>query len=418
MNGWPQILPVRQQDELITRCLNERLEHILPLAMREAGIDMWLILCQEDDPDPVFKTMIPMNTWTPILQMLIFWDRGPDEGIERINLSMTDTGQVYQKPWSGRRFEEQWLLLAKLIQERDPRRIGINIGEVNWAAGGLTYNLYRQLTRALPDGFERRLVSAEAACVRWLMTLSDTELEIYPHLVALAHRIMADCFSPRHILPGVTTTDDLEWAYRQSCADLGLEPAFKPYYRIFRAQSEQSKWGTDVKTIRRGDLVHCDVGFRHLRLCTDHQELAYIRREGETEAPPGLRRLLSENNRLQAIYQAEFKRGLTGNELLRQILSRARQAGVPTPKVYSHSLGLYLHQPGPLIGLPWEQEGCPGRGDVKLDYQSCFTMELSVEDRVPEWDDQSVRLPTEQDVLFSRQGCRPMDGVQTAFHLI
>ena len=58
---------------------------------------MWLILCQEDDLDPVFKTMIPMNTWTPILQMLIFFDRGADQGIERINLSMTGYGRFLRE---------------------------------------------------------------------------------------------------------------------------------------------------------------------------------------------------------------------------------------------------------------------------------------------------------------------------------
>jgi hypothetical protein len=278
MRPWPQVLPVRKQDELITRCLRERFDTILPQAMREADIDMWLILCQEDDPDPVFKTMIPMNTWTPILQMLIFFDRGPERGVERINLSMTDTGDLYDRPWAGRRREEQWPLLAQIVAERQPRRIGLNIGQVNWAAGGLTYNLHQQLVSALPAEYAGRLVSAEAACERWLMTLCKTELQIYPHLAAIAHQIIADCFSARQIIPGLTTTDDLEWAYWQTCTDLGFEQAFKPYFRVFRAQSEQARWSADVKTIHPGDLLHCDVGFRHLRLCTDHQELAYVRR--------------------------------------------------------------------------------------------------------------------------------------------
>lgn len=46
-----------------------------------------------------------MNTWAPILQMLIFYDRGPKDGIQRINLSMTDTFGLYDKPWAGTRFE-------------------------------------------------------------------------------------------------------------------------------------------------------------------------------------------------------------------------------------------------------------------------------------------------------------------------
>jgi len=115
---------------------------------------------------------------------------------------------------------------------------------------------------------------------------------------------------------------------------------------------------------------------------------------------------------------SEFKLGLTGNELLENILARARNEGVPDPKVYSHSLGLFLHEPGPLIGLPWEQERCEGRGDVKLEYNNSFTMELSVTGNVPEWGGQEVRMSMEEDVVFTKDGCRTIDGRQTEFYLI
>ena len=75
-------------------------------------------------------------------------------------------------------------------------------------------------------------------------------------------------------------------------------------------------------------------------------------------------------------------------------------------------------QPNPLIGLPWEQERCPGRGDVALQYNNCFTMELAVSDAIPEWGGQEVRLSMEEDVAFTRAGCRPIDGRQTEFYLI
>jgi Xaa-Pro aminopeptidase len=411
------VLPVRQQDQVILKVLRKRLETVLPLAMREANLDMWIILCQEDDHDPIFKTMIPMNTWTPILQMLIFYDRG-DAGIERINLSMTETEDLYDIPWDGTNHHKQWALLAKIVQERNPQRIGINIGEVGWAAGGLTVNLHRQLLQHLPEPFADRLVSAEAAGIRWLMTLTDDELELYPSVVSLAHAFIARTFSREHVIPGLTTADDLEWVYWQYCADCNFEVAFKPYYRILRSEADLAKHPKEDRVIRRSDLLHCDVGFKYLRLTTDHQELAYVLREGERDAPEGLKRLLAEAGRLQQVYLSSFERGLTGNELLHRMLSRAREEGIPNPKVYSHSLGLLLHEPGPLIGLPWEQESCPGRGDVKLEYNTCFTMELSVADAVPEWGNQVVRLPVEQDVMFTPEGCRPIDGVQTAFHLI
>jgi Xaa-Pro aminopeptidase len=216
----------------------------------------------------------------------------------------------------------------------------------------------------------------------------------------------------------VTTTDDLEWYYWQRAANLGLELAFKPFFNLVRSDATKARFGEEDKTIRPGDLIHSDVGIRYLRLNSDHQEWAYVRQAGEGDAPEGLKRLMAQGNRLQDVFMAEFQRGLTGNELLRNILTRAHKEGIPGPKVYSHSLGLYLHEPGPLIGLPWEQTRNEGRGDVRLEYGNCFTMELSVRDLVPEWGGQEVTMALEQDVAYTQQGCYPIDGRQTAFYLI
>jgi len=414
----PQIYPVRKQAEIIYQVLEKRLETILPLAMREANLDMWLIICQEDDYDPVFKTLAPLDTWAPILQMIIFYDPGPGKSIERINLSMTDTRGLYERPWQGRHFEEQWALLREIIAARKPERIGLNISSVQWAAGGLTHNLYQQLAQALPDEYRARLASAEQAAARWLMTLSAEELGLYQQVARIAHWIIRECYSPRSITPGVTTTADLEWKYWQTAVDAGLELSFKPFFSIMRSQAGRQAHSPDDRVIRAGDLLHCDVGIRYLRLNSDHQELAYVLRPGEADIPAGLARLWEENRRLQQVFMAGFKPGLSGNQLLSRILSRARLAGIPNPKVYSHSLGLLLHEPGPLIGLPWQQEDIPGRGDVRLETNTCFTMELSVADYVEEWDSQLIRLPTEQDVMFTERGCQPIDGVQEAIYLV
>ena len=90
---------------------------------------------------------------------------------------------------------------------------------------------------------------------------------------------------------------------------------------------DPAKYGKDDKTIRPGDMLHCDVGIKYMRWNSDHQEVAYVLKVGEPEAPEGLRKLLSEANRLQDVYCAEFKTGLTGNELLSRILGKAREIG-------------------------------------------------------------------------------------------
>ena len=152
----PKVLPLRQRSDVIHRVLKKRLETVLPAAMRENGFDMWLVLCQEDNWDPIHDTFCPMDPWRPILQMLVFFDRGPERGVERINLSMTNMQGLYDTPWQGKNHPEQWAMLRQIVEERDPKRIGINIGRVQWAAGGLTHNLYRQLSkrsrRPMPSG--------------------------------------------------------------------------------------------------------------------------------------------------------------------------------------------------------------------------------------------------------------------------
>jgi len=407
---------MRERAEIVNRVLETRLDTILPIAMREAGIDMWLILCQEDNLDPVFTTLVPFDTWCPILQMLVFYDTG--DTVERINLSGTNTYNLYDRPIATQLSEEQWPKLIEVIQARDPQRIGINVGAVQWAGGGLTHNLYTQLVDRLPAPYQERLVSAEVAATRWLATLTDEDVVLHEHAVGVARAVIAECYSSRGVIPGVTTTTELEWYFWQTVTDLGLEVSFRPFFSIVRCSENRERFGETDHVIRPGDLVHCDVGVKYLRLNTDHQQWAYILRPGEKRAPEGLKRLMAEANRLQEIFMSEFQAGLTGNELLNNILTRAQADRVPNPRVYSHSLGYFLHEPGPLIGLPWEQVRCPGRGDVKLEPNYAFAMELSVRAPVPEWGGPEVTLSIEEDVIFTREGCRVLDGRQTEFYCV
>ena len=416
---FPRILPIRERVEIMNRILAERLDTVLPLAMREAEIDMWLIICQEDNLDPVFESMIPVDTWCPILQILVFYDKGPGLGVERINISMTDTKDMYETPWPGRsHHSEQWLMLRGILEERNIGRIGVNIGSVQWASGGLTHNLYNQLVDALPQKYIDRLTSAEACATIWLATLTDEEVALYEYVVNIAHALIEECYSRKVIVPGVTTVKDLEWWYWQRCVDLGLEVAFKPSFYLVRRSSAGQLYGGVDPVIRAGDLIRCDVGVRYLGLITDHQEWVYVLRPGESEAPKGFRELMTEGNRLQEVFMAEFRHGLTGDQLLRRILDRARSEGVPNPRVYSHSLGRLLHEPGPLIGLPWMQDRNEGRGDVVLEDNYAFTMELSVEGPVAEWGGESLRFALEEDVVFTGEGCRLIGGRQTEFYLV
>ena len=409
----PAILPLREQSAQITEMVRGRLDEIMPRAMDAGGLDMWLILCQEDNPDPLFLTMIPFDNWHPILSCLVFVREGGT--VRRYNLSGVDTKDLYERPYSGQLEDKQWPLLLDLIAQHDPARIGINIGTIAWSAGGLTHNLHTQLTAKLPPRYAERLVSAEKAAVLWASTMTDREAIHFQRVTELGQYMIAECFSSRVITPGVTTIDDLVWHYWQHSRDIGLDVAFRPYFRIHRDERDTTY---PITVVAPGDLIHCDVGIKYLRYNSDHQHLAYVPKPGETGASAGLRSRLADNNRLQDIYMSGFKHGLTGNQMLSSMLAEAHAQGVPDPKIYSHNLGLFLHQPGPLIGLPWDQDAGLPRGEVALEHNSAFVMELSTNGPVPEWGGQMLRLGTEEPVIFTRDGCRTLCGRQTEFYVI
>ena len=413
----PRVLPLRDRARIVNDLTARRLDVILPHIMRETGFDMWLIICNEDHYDPVFRTLVPYECWAPILQIIAFYDTG--SGIERINISLTNMmGLMPPSPWNIADGEDQWTCLRRIAEARNPARIGIDQSDVIWAADGLTAGLKERLIRALGPDLSARLISAEPLCIRWLETLIPEEIDLYHHANAIAHHLIRKVFSRETITPGITTLDDLRWAYWQNAADQGLQVSFPPFFRICRSDADRAHYGETDRTVRHGDMLHCDVGVIYLRLNTDHQELAYVLRPGQTDVPEGLERGMAEANRLQDIFTASWEIGQTGNAILARALSRAKAAGIPNPKIYSHSLGHYLHEPGPLMGLPWDQGHIPGRGDVKMSPDTCYTVELSVTCPVPEWHNQDVTFPLEQDACITAEGVTYIHGRQTAFHVI
>lgn len=422
--NFPNVLSVRQQAEVINRITKLRLDTLLPKIMRETGFDMWIIACNEDHLDAVFKTMIPFDTWCPITQILVFYDPGPGKLIERLNISRTNMKGFYKdawdvNAWDKEKKEDQWACLGRIVRERDPQKIAINESDEIWAADGLTLSLKNRIVQTLGSKYAAKIQSGEKLAILWLMTLLDEELEIYEKVATIARAIIAETFSEKAITPGVTTTDDLLYFYLQKVADLRLENYAWPWFRIrARAPEVLKKYGREDSVIRRGDLIQCDVGIRYLRYYTDHCEWGYVLRPAEIDVPAGYKKLMAEANKLQDVFCQEFKEGLSGNQLLKNMLQKARSVGISKPKIYSHSIGYYLHEPGPLIGLPWEQVNTGKRGEVTARYNSTYTAELSVTCPVPELNGQELTMALEQIVAFTSKGTYFVGGRQTQLHII
>jgi Xaa-Pro aminopeptidase len=408
----PVILTLRQQAAVYNDWLKGRLDRILPELMRQEGIDMWLVICRENNEDPVFPSLVPFTSlYASRTSMLVFFDRGA-EGVERLTVSRSSIGSFYKSVWEPEKID-QWVRLGEIIKERNPKTIGIDESETFNYGDGLSASLKAKLMASLPPGFAPRAKSAERLAIRWLERRSPEELEVYPQIVAIAHGIIADAFSRAVIQPGITTTDDVVWWMRERSRQLGLGNWFQPSVDIQRPKAS----GRSDNVIHRGDLLHCDFGITYLRLCTDTQQVAYVLRDGETEAPKGLRDALAQGNRLQDILLAEMKTGRTGNEILAAALKQAKYEGL-RPSIYTHPLGVHGHAAGPIIGLWDQQGGVAGLGDFPLFEDTVHSIELNVTATVPEWQNQDVRIPIEQDASFTKAGARFLDQRQTALVLV
>ena len=415
----PEVLPMRERAEVQDRWLADRLETVVPALMRREGIDLWIVSAREYDEDPAIETMLPA-TWLAARRRttLVFWDDG--DTVERLAVARYDVGP-FPRAWDPETQPDQWARVAEIVAERDPQRIGVNRSETFATADGLSSTEYEALRAALPATYRDRLVSAERLAVGWLETRTEAELATYPTIVRLARGILHEGLSGAAITPGVTTTDDLSWWYRDRVRSLGLTAWFHPSVSIQRADAAGTDGDfsgrPDAGTILPGDLLWVDFGISYLGLQTDTQQMAYVLRPGETEAPGGLAAGLAAANRLQDLLTDQFVTGRTGNAVLAAALAAARAEGLAAT-IYTHPIGFHGHGAGPTIGLWDQQGGVPGRGDYPLFPNTAHSIELNVAASVPEWGDRVVRFMLEENAVFDGETVRYLDPRQEALLLI
>jgi Xaa-Pro aminopeptidase len=427
------ILPVREQEELMNDILEWRLENLLPKLMRREGIDMWLILNKENNEDPVYMTLVPKPNMTARRSYLVFHDPGKNENINRYDNSKEGMKPFYNgiPAETGKSRLET---LINFIKKENPQKIGLNISS-NWAqADGLSASLKEELSKALDPELASRLVSAERLCTGWLETRSPLEISVYRHLCGIAHDIIAEFFSNKVIIPDVTTAGDVKWWIRQKVNDLGLETWFQPDIFIARCKDQavqmDDTWAVadyyhkeedDKNVIKRGDLLHCDFGIVYLGLHTDMQWEAYVCRVGEDDAPKGIKEALKKARQMAEIFMGEFKAGKTGSEIAFAAMQKGLEKGL-RPYIYSHPLGYHGHGAGTGLyarsswGKPLKRNNV--RSEYPLHFNTIYAIEFQILTSIPEWGNQDIRWGFEEDGVFTENGCQFIDGHQTKILLI
>ena len=417
----PRLLSVREQQEVRERWLRTRLDTMLLPMMRRHKVKMWIVVNEEFHPDPVTAHIAPPIPYQGRRDFFIFTDRGTDK-LERIALvryseeHLKNFFEVVNPP--GREIAGT---LRKLVEERKPEAIALNTGGTRGATGGLTHDAYNFLSETLGPELAKRFVPAAPLIVEYMDTRLPDELEHYRAAVEVTDILTRRALSNEVITPGKTTVGDVRFWFLQQVNQLGLDVWFQPDLRVQRRSTETTMLhqfldvAPEATVIERGDVLHIDCGVNYMGLSTDWQKMAYVLRPGEQDAPAGLKRALTNTNRLQDALFKFIKAGAFGHEVYEATMAEMKRAGIEA-MIYSHSVGNQGHALGASIDFRRPAAGAPAEPPFREG--SYTSIELNTSTAVPEWGGQKATIMMEDDAYLTPQGMQWFRPRQTAFYLI
>lgn len=418
-----QILSEKDQAKIIDELLAERFNNLLPQLMDRTGIDMWILISREYNEDPVLQTMLPA-TWLNARRrtIILFYRNKEKNKLDKLAVARYNFGDNIISAWNKEKEPNQWKRLVELIEERNPKSIGLNFSKYFNIADGLDKTDYDEFMEFLPEKLQNKIVSAQKLATAWIETRTPREMVIYNQLVDITHDIVAEAFSEKVITPGITTTTDVEWWFRQKVTKLGLKTWFHPSVDVQRSDDGLGNHlrsfsnRPDEMIILPGDLLHCDFGITYLRLNTDCQEHAYVLKPNEKTPPQFLVNALKNGNRVQDIFTSNFETGKTGNQVLLKSLNEAKAEGLK-PAIYTHPLGSYGHSSGTTLGMWDSQNGVVGSGDYPLFPNTVYAIELNATVNISEWK-RDIRIMLEEAGFYGENGFRYVNGRQTKLFTI
>ena len=403
-----RIFSKKEQLEIQRNWRKKRLDVLLPDLMKEQGIDFWLVACREYNEDPVFRSLMPPKAIHARRMTILMFSLQADK-LERVHAFSYDIEGFYKG--IAKKGEEPLDAALRYILEKNPRKIALNISEHFAFGDGLSHGLYQQMQALFPEDIKKKFCSADMLCIRWLETRLDEEMAVYHRVNQLAHEIIAETFSSERVYPGITTSHDLEWFMIERITSYGLPFWFPPDVYIHR------KGETTNGVIQRGDILHCDMGLEYFGLQSDTQRLAYCLNERETQPPKGLLDAFKVGNQFQDIVASNFEVGKTGNQIFREALEEAKEKGIDA-MLYTHPIGVHGHGAGPIIGLYDKQEEIPIRGELAINKNTCYALELNIKKEIPEWSNTKEGIYLEQTIGFDGEKVIYFDDRQKEFLLI
>ena len=382
----------------------EKFDLVLPKAMQDNDLDMWIVVMREGLLDPLWEALGRgyVGDWG----YWVFTNQG-----DRVERAVLGVGgyrleQCHVYDYFGAADE-----LAAYVAERDPDRIGVNIAESIGGADGLSFTSYQHLQREL-DAYGDRLVSAERFVSDFRATRTAVEIAAFAEAGEISREIAERAFSNEVITPGVTTLEDVAWWMSDQQLARGLESSFD-MPSVYITGPEGIVATSSDRIIQRGDLLMLDWGVGFLDFYTDMRRIAYVLRDGETEPPAGVRLAFERGRQVRDIMKATIKPAPTARDAVERTWDAIEAAGFnriefnqPTddPEVTDvvlgpHSVGNWGHGIGPSLAF-----FNPTRMTYELRPSTLISIELFAYTANPEWGNAKIRIPLEDDAVVTERG--------------
>lgn len=337
-NPWPEI---RQQ----------RIQQLLPSAMQRSEVDAWVVICRENNNDPLAVHVGGENAGGTAA--FVFLKDG--SGIRSIVLSpsgeataLKDIGLHDEIIILDRR-SDVWQQTARILRESNPGSIAINSSALA-VADGLSHTQRNQLEAALGPNLSARLVTSEELVVQWLSVKLPEEVEILRRAAALTEKLELEAY--KTIFPGETRDSDVANHLKKRMAELGLEDAWAPNQNPnVNSGPDRGHSHATEKVIQAGDFIQTDFGIKVFGIwCTDIQRFAYVLAPGETEPPAHALQKWENARRGSRIALAAMRpenRGFDVDKAQRDWLAQVGSLYVMWGT--GHPVGYWAHDVGPAL---------------------------------------------------------------------
>jgi hypothetical protein len=294
--------------EVLRLIRNDKLDLVLPGAMRDNSVDMWIHAARLGDPNPLEYEFGRIDGF------LIFTDLGDrieramfggvfsgSGGLERIDVrGSTEVARAVAGYDYGKVDPSVYDEITEFVAERDPKTIAVNYSDWLAVADGISHSQFAKLQKILGPKYSQRIVSAENLITEFRSRRILREIVVQANTLEIARQNALKAIS--RVKPGVTALRDLPGGHIYYSAVSGLSEIESPHY-----------------TLQRGDFFYVngraewmDFGFSSFGVDTKYH--AYILREGESSAPESIQRAFDLAIKGQWIMRPAVKVGRTAGE--------------------------------------------------------------------------------------------------------